>query len=100
MKTRIVVENGTTHRYLVSSPLGNDDSNGVLHCEDGPAVENLNGYKSWWQNGIRHRIDGPAVEFSKGGREYWIDGHVIHVNSLEEFLEHVKFWRVQQVLES
>ena len=47
----------------------NDDGNkewrvdGVLHREDGPAVEYANGDKEWYFNGKRHREDGPAVEF-------------------------------------
>ena len=44
--------------------------NDVLHREDGPAVETLNGTKEWWVNGKRHREDGPAIERSDGTKEW------------------------------
>ena len=37
--------------------------NDLLHREDGPAVEYVNGYKCWYLNGKLHREDGPAVEW-------------------------------------
>ena len=40
--------------------------NDELHREGGPAVEHANGYKEWYINGKRHREDGPAVEYSNG----------------------------------
>ena len=48
--------------------------NGLLHREDGPAVECANGDKEWWINGKRHREDGPAVEYANGDKEWWING--------------------------
>ena len=36
--------------------------NGLLHREDGPAVEYADGDKYWYLNDKRHREDGPAVE--------------------------------------
>jgi hypothetical protein len=44
--------------------------NGMLHREDGPAIECANGDKEWYLNGKYHREDGPAVEYS-GGTKYW-----------------------------
>jgi hypothetical protein len=35
--------------------------NGLLHREDGPAVDGPDG-KMWYLHGILHREDGPAVE--------------------------------------
>ena len=35
---------------------------GVLHREDGPAVEYPNGSREWRVRGYLHRADGPAVE--------------------------------------
>ena len=46
----------------------------VLHREDGPAIEYVNGSKEWYINGLLHREDGPAVEWYNGDREYWING--------------------------
>lgn len=43
---------------------------GWCHRKHGPAVENLNGGKGWYQNWKRHREDGPAVE-DVDGYKYW-----------------------------
>jgi hypothetical protein len=50
--------------------------NGILHREDGPAVEHPYAYKSWYINGKRHREDGPAVEYSNGDKEWYINGEI------------------------
>ena len=47
---------------------------GVLHREDGPAVECINGDKAWYKNGKLHREDGPAIEWSNGDKEWFLDG--------------------------
>ena len=48
--------------------------NGILHREDGPAVEYSNSDKEWWLNGKRHREDGPALEWSNGEKEWFLNG--------------------------
>jgi hypothetical protein len=48
--------------------------NGERHREDGPAVEYANEYKAWWLNDNIHRTDGPAVEYSDGRTEWWLFG--------------------------
>ena len=45
-----------------------------LHRLDGPAVEMANGYKAWYQKGQRHRLDGPAVEWADGFKAWFING--------------------------
>ena len=50
---------------------------GELHCTDGPAVEDKDGYCEWWLNGERHRVDGPAIELPNGRREWWLNGEFI-----------------------
>ena len=45
---------------------------GLLHREDGPAIEYLNGTKRWYVNGLRHRIDGPAVIKSDGTKQWFL----------------------------
>ena len=45
----------------------------IFHREDGPAVEDVTGYKSFLINGMRHREDGPAVEWENGDKEWWIN---------------------------
>ena len=47
--------------------------NGLLHREDGPAVEWVDGTKQWYQNGLLHRIDGPATS-CKGKLGWWYRG--------------------------
>ncbi len=34
---------------------------GLLHREDGPAVEYIDGEQQWWVNGNIHRLCGPAL---------------------------------------
>ena len=48
--------------------------NGILHREDGPAVERANGAKFWYLNGKLHREDGPAVEGSNGSKTWYLNG--------------------------
>jgi hypothetical protein len=43
----------------------------LLHREDGPAMEDVDGYKAWFINGKLHRVDGPAVEWDKYGQKEW-----------------------------
>ncbi|MDB4396117.1 hypothetical protein N9Z65_00730 [bacterium] len=47
----------------------------VLHREDGPAVEDANGYKAWFIDGKRHREDGPAIEDVDGTKKWYINGY-------------------------
>lgn len=60
--------------------------NGLLHREDGPAVESQ-GCKYWYNQGRRHRIDGPAVEFSNGKKEWWIDGEQLTEQLFQSYIE-------------
>jgi hypothetical protein len=46
----------------------------VLHREDGPAIEYVNGYKAYYKNGLLHRDDGPAVEFAGRACSFWKNG--------------------------
>jgi hypothetical protein len=48
--------------------------NGEYHRKDGPAIEHINGDKSWWLNGERHRIDGPAIECIDGDKYWFLKG--------------------------
>ena len=65
MKTYIVKvdDYGTKRWYL-------DDK---LHCEDGPAVEYVNGNKLWYLDGKLHRTDGHAVEYADGTKEWYLN---------------------------
>ena len=47
--------------------------NGQLHRNDGPAVESPSGLRAWCQNGLLHRTDGPAVVYANGTKEWWLN---------------------------
>jgi hypothetical protein len=36
---------------------------GMLHREDGPAVERINEYAAWYLYGNLHRVGGPAIAY-------------------------------------
>lgn len=55
------------------------------HREDGPAIEGVDGYKSWWISGERHREDGPAIEYPDGEGEWYYNNKFINCDSQEEF---------------
>ena len=56
--------------------------NGLLHREDGPAVEYANGAKGWWLHGKCHREDGPAVERTDGTKWWRLNGKEVHPETL------------------
>jgi hypothetical protein len=45
----------------------------ILHREDGPAIEWVDGYKEWRINGKRHREDGPAYEGADGTKFWYLN---------------------------
>lgn len=63
------------------------DSEGLLHRQDGPAVEWLGGTKEWYIHGKLHRDDGPAI-IKKDKEEYWFYNVQY---SFEEWQQIVKF---------
>jgi len=46
----------------------------IFHREDGPAIEDPNGYKAWVLNGKLHREDGPAIEWAEGDKDWYLNG--------------------------
>lgn len=50
------------------------DGTKILHREDGPAIEQCGGIKSYLIDGFLHRKDGPAVEYTDGSKYYYING--------------------------
>jgi hypothetical protein len=46
----------------------------LLHRENGPAVEHVNGDKLWYIDGNLHREDGPAIKSLSGAEQWYIDG--------------------------
>jgi len=50
---------------------------GLLHREDGPAIECVDGSKrcaATYQHGKLHREDGPAIEYPDGTKRWFING--------------------------
>ena len=60
-------QNGTKRYY-------SDREMNILHREDGPAVEYVDGHKEWRINGKCHREDGPAIDDANGYKEWWVNG--------------------------
>lgn len=53
----------------------------LLHRDDGPAVERLDGSREWWFLGRRHREDGPASEPSaRRDGAWWQPGRYWYVH--------------------
>jgi hypothetical protein len=50
------------------------NESGILHREDGPAVEFSNGEKRWYINGKLHRTDGPALIHENGDMFWYFEG--------------------------
>ena len=48
----------------------------IRHRDGGPAIENSDGYKSWWINGNVHRENGPAIEYSSGNKIWYLNGKI------------------------
>ena len=84
-------EHGTKRWYLNGGILHREDGpaieytgstkiwklNGVYHRKYGPAMEYTDGYKEWRYHHKRHRLDGPAVTWGDEHKEWWIRGHPI-----------------------
>jgi hypothetical protein len=67
---------------------------GVLHKDDGPAVESSRGNKFWYVHGILHRDGGPAVESIEGNR-YWYTNGYIHREDGPAFIgPGMEEWRI------
>ncbi|MDP2696092.1 MAG: hypothetical protein Q8O87_02455 [bacterium] len=64
----------------------------LLHRENGPAVEYLNGTKEWRIKGKLHREDGPAIESAES--KWWYKNGAIHRDDAPavEFANGNKFW--------
>jgi len=67
----------------------------ILHREDGPAVELVNGTKKWYINGKLHRENGPALMFSNGTKEWYCHGklHRSIGPAVEYANGRTEFWR-------
>jgi hypothetical protein len=61
---------------------------GLLHCDDGPAITTAAGYKLWYRDGKLHRNDGPAYIGPCGIKEYWIGGYQYDVHQFVDIMAH------------
>jgi len=71
------------------------DDDGLMHREDGPAIEFTSGSKVWRIHGKLHREDGPAIEYIHGNRYWYYNDKAIDCGSQEEFERLIKikaFW--------
>jgi len=69
MEEQYIVTNADGDKYYYK-----DKAKTILHREDGPAIEYINGNKSWWLDGKLHRLDGPAVEYANGDKAWFVNG--------------------------
>ena len=70
--------------------------NSLLHREDGPAVEYLDGSKIWYLNGLRHREGGPAIEYYYGNKYWYLNGELHREDGPAiEWANGTKFWYYQ-----
>jgi len=82
-KSAILSKFSTRKELLKTIAFGKIDNdkywykNGILHREDGPAVEWASGSKFWYKNGKQHREDGPAEEFANGIKRWYKNGKFI-----------------------
>jgi hypothetical protein len=67
-----------TPQYIYINEFGSkfyhkDKEMTILHREDGPAIEGVNGVKEWYLNDKRHREDGHAVEWVNGDKAWYLN---------------------------
>lgn len=65
----VQIDNAGTVRWFIPGT-------NLLHRENGPAVEYIDGSKYWYENGLLHREDYPAIECSD--RKCWYQNGKYH----------------------
>ena len=65
LRYRIEIGENGSRRYY--------NTDGQLHRDDGPAVEDANGSKFWYQYGQLHRTDGPAIMLPDGHKWWYLN---------------------------
>lgn len=66
--------------------------NGLLHCDDEPAVEYSDGTQFWYRDGIVHRDDGPAVKNPFGPTKWIRNGKLHRVDGPALIEDGSQFW--------
>ena len=74
------------------------NDNGLLHREDGPAIEYDDGEKEWYFNEERHRLEGPAVEYIDGSKSWYLNGerHRLEGPAVEWIKSEKEWWILQR----
>ena len=73
-------EYGDKYYYKDGTTSGEYDDSKDLHRIDGPAIEYINGTKSWYMDGKLHRVGGPAIERSTGTKSWYMDGNLHRID--------------------
>ena len=70
------------------------NKNGLLHCDNGPAVfSSITNFKCWYINGQRHRTDGPAIEYANGDKFWYLNGQLHRIDGpAVEYEDHMEYW--------
>jgi hypothetical protein len=73
--------------------------NGLLHREDGPAVESFNGEKQWNIKGYAHRMDGPAVlDSQRCSRAYYIYDEKLQYDFFKITISSIHYMRAKHAV--
>ena len=89
-----------TPQYIYINEFGSkfyykDKEMTILHREDGPAYEGVNGVKEWYLNNELHREDGPAIEWPNGTKDWYLNGHLHREDGPAcEWKNGSKFWYI------
>ena len=59
---------------------------GILHREAGPAIEHSNGANEWYLWGKQHREDGPAVILSEGTKMWYLNDEELSEEDFDKFV--------------
>ena len=95
MKHDFIINKYGTKIYYVNGLLHREDGpaieytsgtkvwhiNGKLHRDNSPAIEWANGNKEWFKNPKRHREDGPAIEHDNGSKKWWLNDILYGLNN-------------------
>ena len=70
----VLVDDKGNKQYAKLPKKAKSINDAILHREDGPAKEYVNGYKAYFKDGKLHRVDGPTVEFNNLPCSFWKNG--------------------------
>ena len=56
-------------------------------------MDEENELSQWWVNGILHREDGPAIEYNDGGKEWYLLGEQVTEDIVTDILQRESFMK-------